>query len=251
MGDKEWIPGQFVVACRPQRARYHSRSMHAAASKNPGRAFTIVELLVLIGMLAGFLFLFLPVNPGRAKKTELMVCMNNLKQTGLGFVMWSDDNGGAWPWQVSTNQGGTMELIPNGRAVDHFLTLSNYLTDPRVLLCPTDNPRYATNSYPGFGNQNLSYFAGVDAFATSSNRSLSILSGDRHLQLDGQPAKTGLLVVSNHTALGWTKELHSGSSESPVGNLSFADGHVERVRALSLSSSFRRQALVTSRLVIP
>lgn len=177
--------------------------------------------------------------------------MSNLKQTAIGFTMWSDDNGGSWPWQVSTNQGGTMELIPNGRAADHFLALSNYLKDARALVCPTDKTRYATNNYSGFGNQNLSYFAGLDALANSSNSFLSILSGDRHLQLNGQPVKPGLLVVSNRAPLSWTKELHERGSSSPIGNLLFADGHVEIARSVRLTNSFQRQSPLTSRLVIP
>jgi prepilin-type processing-associated H-X9-DG protein len=165
--------------------------------------------------------------------------------------MWTDDHGASAPWQVSTNDGGTKELIPNGRAADHFLALSNYLKSAQVFVCPTDQARRATNSYSGFGNQNLSYFAGLDAIVYSSNSALSVLGGDRHLQISGQPAKPGLLMLSNRTALGWTKELHERSPQAPVGNLSFADGHAESVQAAGLSSYFHRQGLVINRLVIP
>lgn len=219
-----------------------------ATSRNLSRAFSFVELLVLIAILAVLAVLIRPVNPGRRQKVSLVVCMGNLRQTVLGFVMWSDDHGGSWPWQASTNLGGTTELILNGRAADHFLTLSNYLKNARLLVCPTDPARHATNSYSGLGNQNLSYFAGVDAI---TNNPYSILSGDRHLQVNGQPVKPGLLVLSNGSSFGWTKELHARDSPSPVGNLSFADGHVESVRAVKLSSYFERQPAATNRLVIP
>lgn len=248
-GEICWCICPAFAACREGSARYRALSMNLAPSRNPSCAFSLVELLVLIAiLLALFVVLVRPVNPGRLKNTDLLVCMSNLRQTVIGFVMWSDDHGGSWPWQVSTNKGGTMELIPNGRAADHFLTLSNYLKDPRVLACPTDRARYATNNFSGFDNQNLSYFAGLDAI---TNSSLSVLGGDRHLQIGELSVKPGLLVVSNGTPLGWTKALHAQSSQSPVGNLSFADGHVERVRAISLSRTFQRQALVTNQLVIP
>jgi prepilin-type processing-associated H-X9-DG protein len=253
-GGNQSIVGRCIctvfVACREGGARYRTFSMNPATSRNPSPAFTLIELLALIAILAVLLVLVRPVNPSRIKKTDLMVCMSHLKQTVLGFVMWSDDNGGSWPWQVSTNQGGTMERIPNGRAADHFLTLSNCLKDAGLLWCPTDLARDLTNNFSGFDNQNLSYFLGLDAIANSSNGSLSILSGDRHLQMSGRPVKPGLLVVSNRATFGWTKELHARSSE-PVGNLSFADGHVESVRAVKLSSYFERQPAATNRLVIP
>jgi prepilin-type processing-associated H-X9-DG protein len=181
----------------------------------------------------------------------MLACMSHLRQTAIGFTMWSDDNGGSWPWQVSTNQGGTLELIPNGRAANHFLPLSKYMKDPRVFVCPTDQARRATNSYSSFGNQNLSYFAGLDARANSSNSSISILSGDRHLQVNGQPVKPGLLVASNSATFGWTKELHERGSSSPIGNLLFADGHVEIARSARLTNAFQRQSPLTNRLVIP
>ena len=75
--------------------------MSSAASRNQSRAFSLVELLVLIAiLLAVFVVLVRPVNPGRLKTTDLLVCMNNLHQTVIGFMIRSDDNGGSWPWQV-------------------------------------------------------------------------------------------------------------------------------------------------------
>jgi prepilin-type processing-associated H-X9-DG protein len=243
-------PAAVFSACRGDFERYRPFEMNSVTSKNSSPAFSLVELLVVAAILVVLVLLLRPVNPGR-RNSAVVVCMSNLKQTVLGFARWSDDNGGSWPWQVSMKNGGTLELIPNGLAAVHFLTLSNYVKDQRLLACPTDPARTATNNYSSFDNQNLSYFAGLDALASSSNGSLSILSGDRHLQMSGQPVKPGLLVVSNTRPWGWTKELHTESSESPVGNLSFADGHVERVRAVKLSNYFQRQPAATNRLVIP
>ena len=171
------------AACPGDCERYRYFKMNSVTSRNPSPAFSLVELLVVAAILVVLVLLLRPVNPGR-RNSAGVVCMSNLKQTVLGFVMWSDDNGGSWPWQVSINNGGTLELIPNGLAAVHFLTLSNYLKDPRLLACPTDRARTATNNYSSFDNQNLSYFAGLDAIASSSNSSLSILSGDRHLQVN-------------------------------------------------------------------
>lgn len=235
------------AACREDCERYRASKMNPATSRNPNRAFSVFELLVLLASLAVFILLALALNPGR-RNTALGVCLSNLRQTSLGFAMWSEDNGGARPWQVSTNQGGTKELISKGRTADHFLALSNYQKVARVFFCPADPARQSANNYSNFGNSNLSYFLGLDAI---TNSGLAVLTGDRHLQLNRQPVTPGLLVVSNRAAFGWTKELHARTFQSAVGNLSFADGHVEHVRATRLSRYFQRSALVTNRLVIP
>ena len=54
---------------------------------------------------------------------------------------------------VSTANGGTMELV-NGRNVwINFLVMSNELTTPKLLYCPADvNGFSATNSWVGFPN---------------------------------------------------------------------------------------------------
>lgn len=252
--DKELRPRRHIcpvfVACWEGGARYRAFSVNLTTSRNPSRAFSFVELLVVIAILVVIVGMFWPT-PSHIQIRPMMGCMSNLRQTAIGFTMWSDDNGRSSPWQISTNHGGTLEMTPNGRAADQFLTLSNYLKHAQVFVCPTDQARHATNSYSSFGNQNLSYFAGLGALANSSNSSLSILSGDRHLQVNAQPVKPGLLVASNSATFGWTKELHERGSSSPVGNLLFADGHVEIARSARLTSSFQRQSPLTNRLVIP
>src|ERR1035441_2819767 len=84
-------------------------------------------------------------------------CQNNLKQIGLSLRTWAIDNDGQFPFNVSTNAGGTRELCARGgdgfdtNAALHFQVMSNELSTPLLLVCPNDwpieNPRPQHDSY--------------------------------------------------------------------------------------------------------
>jgi hypothetical protein len=165
---------------------------HSSNQKN--RALTIWEVLVVIAVIAILAFIILP--PGSHPRPPRIQCVSNLKQINLAFRIWEGDNANKYPMAISVTNGGAMESIATGDVVTCFLVMSNELSTPKLLICPSDAAHtYATNFGDSFNRSNISYFVGVDADEAHPER---IMSGDDNFAVDGVPLKSGLSEVATN-----------------------------------------------------
>ncbi|NOS68487.1 MAG: prepilin-type N-terminal cleavage/methylation domain-containing protein [Verrucomicrobia bacterium] len=196
-----------------------------------GRAFTMIEMLCVIGIIAILAALLLPaLNQGKSGAKRIQ-CVGNLKQAGIAFHSFAHDHRGRFPMQLPTRDGGSEEFVKSGYRVGgefyfsfrHFQSLSNELVSPKILVCPADSARWPAVNFAKFDNVNLSYFVGVNAEQGNVN---SILSGDRNLSNERGNNPT-ILQPGPGSSIRWTRELHEFK-----GNLLYADGRVEEVNSL-------------------
>jgi hypothetical protein len=132
-------------------------------------------LLVPILILTGMLLPALTRAKGRAQRIN---CVNNLKQIGLAFRTWELDNNEQFPFNVSTNKGGTLELcLPGEDGFDqnswlHFQVMSNELSTPKILLCPADATKQAASDFDHLHALNVTYQVHSGAEVSDANPQL-------------------------------------------------------------------------------
>jgi prepilin-type processing-associated H-X9-DG protein len=205
---------------------------------------TLIEVFA-VTVVIGFLFLMILVSTQRPHRSaHPYQCVNDLKQVGLAFRIWSGDNNDSYPAGISRTNGGAMEFATGPNVFHQFQVMSNELSTPKVLLCPqeTDRNRFYATNFQMLNNSNISCFVGVDANETNPPM---ILSGDRNIT-NGFPLKNALLDLTTNRPAGWTRELHN-----KFGNICFADGSVQQYHNTNLPIVLVKLGVATNRLQMP
>jgi len=235
-------------------------------------AFTLIELIVVIAVVAILAASLLPAVAGARPRAQRLVCSNNLRQAGWAFRTWSLSHDGNMPMRVAYSQGGDSDDVgfrvlsatqktsayAGSRGVSMmFLCMSNELSTPKNLYCPAESEssyRQLPTTFSGSGGPgvvpytndlNVSYFIGVDAQSTSPHM---LLSGDHNLGGNANPPTVMYLAApstgtpfiylgTNFTAnMGpaWLDTMHAQR-----GNVLMADGSVEWFNRSELQDALR------------
>jgi competence protein ComGC len=215
--------------------------MKPRRSNSRNSAITLVEVLLIIvvlGVLAAVLLAALAKNH---RRTSRIGCTSNLKEIGLSYRIWGPYQIDKYPFQVSTNEGGSKELAESGDAIATFQVLTNDLSTPRVLICPEDTEHVCATNFESLSAKNVSYFVGLDADETLPQ---NLLSGDDNLVVNDKPVKPGILNLMTNEVT-WTTARHHSA-----GNVLLDDGSVQSATRIGFTSS-PGTYYATNRLVIP
>lgn len=198
------------------------------------RAFTLLELLIVIGIIAVLAGLLLPVLSNTKERARRIRCVANLKQIVLAMHEFSADFE-LYPWRVPPSEGGSQTMTQASRT---FQVMSNYVATTELLVCPSDQRQYIS-SMALMRNTNVSYFVGVEA---QEHHSSMVIAGDRNIE--GGRLRRNCPVAKIRDAAteftyvqiprtSWSSKIHRAN-----GNIALSDGSAQQVNSSGLREMF-------------
>jgi prepilin-type N-terminal cleavage/methylation domain-containing protein/prepilin-type processing-associated H-X9-DG protein len=218
-----------------------------AAFRADIKAFTLIELLVVIAIIAILAAILFPVFAQAREKARQTTCLSNVKQTGLGVMMYVQDfdegypcnwfgSGSAEPWRYRDPVNGN----PNNR-YRWMDAVQPYIKNAQLFGCPSapGNNRYtyrtrdqltgvadssSLNSFEGAYCTNVFYWDGGPGTPPSSDGTNYVTT----LAKVGRPAETIWMMEGDGAYqcavpnIGWHNYVTRNLARGVLGRSAFA-----------------------------
>ena len=204
--------------------RWESQVRTQGSAKGRRTAFTLVELLVVVAIIAILAAILFPVFTRARQKANQTTCTSNLKQLGAAVAQYTQDNDEDEP--ISEYMNGTCAETAQA-------SLMPYLKSTQLLVCPGSTASF-----------NLAYIMGILSInacpdvPTVDNYALnnsvipnSFIVGFKPVALATltNPSETVAAYDGNLSGLATNFQWDIQAVHNGTANLMFADGHVKDI----------------------
>jgi len=200
------------------------------------KGFTLIELLVVIAIIAILAAILFPVFARAREKARQSACLSNMKQLGLGMLMYAQDYDERLGRESFYYYGTSVSPYARAWFGDY---IQPYVKNRQLLECPSYSWTYTSYRLPEWGDLLCSY-AFPHIWHDASHTQITSLSGAK-LAVIEVPAETIMLIESRSVQIftGYSADLRlldikDGGSNDRVRhahndgfNITVADGHAK------------------------
>ena len=206
------------------------------------RGFTLVELLVVIGIIALLIAILLPALQSARAAANAAVCLSNQRSNAQAIAMYANDSRGYLPpyrLTITTPYRTKPEFFL-------FLPAIYFKEDARVMKCPSDvlfnsaNPALNRGPYPRIWTGTLDSFYSYALNGRLPKRTAPVYVGFTSQEAHPPPlskiktsAETAVLLETAETAILYhsdaEKRFRFDHKKGKGMSVAFADGHAEVV----------------------
>lgn len=203
--------------------------------------FTLIELLIVVAIIGILASLLMPSLARAREKAYVAICINNHKQLGLAYNMYSDDNDELavfhdWYHDYAGANGDhnwASSYTPDKRPLNSYLDDKEGISE--IAKCPSDIGQGWTGG--GFRVEDTNYDLYGSSYVAKWMTTMNI---DPFTNVRGGDIKVSDFDYVSEKALFYQKNLNAGRTfnmaqarwhdkKNPKYPLGFADGHVKNI----------------------
>ncbi|KPJ63038.1 MAG: hypothetical protein AMS15_01930 [Planctomycetes bacterium DG_23] len=180
------------------------------------KGFTLIELLVVIAIIAILAAMLLPALARARESARRAVCKSNLKQIGLGLIIYSNDFSEAFPFGLPDGDRDTEHVMGDFTV----LWTADYVSSSGVFECPSTTDNTDLLSETG------TFTVGAVSYAYDDTKSATSVP---HVGCAGD--KPDIYYLPDYDEM---IARNSGNHKADGQNVCFCDGHVEWIASPSI-----------------